>query len=146
MRKNRAEVPAAVSQYAWTMRVLAVVYALGALLFFFFPNEIFYLINVGPKVFKITEAMPDSVEHFWLVLATSMMAMLSALSLLAAESPRIHGYALVHILSKTVSTAGFVYCFAAGPRYFGYLVGIATDLPLAVLVTVLHVRARGAMT
>ena len=139
-----------VSQYVWLMRILGVVYALVGILFFFFPKEVFYLINVGPRLFATAGVapsllpIPDQTESFWLVLATSMMAMLSALSFLAAESPKVRGYALVHVLSKTVSVAGFIFLFLNDTRYFAYLVGVATDLPLAIAVTITHLRAAGA--
>jgi hypothetical protein len=132
-----------VSQYVWLMRILGVVYALVGSLFFFFPAEIFYLMNIGPRLFPSLGLLevPAQTESFWLVLATSMMMMLSALSFLASESPRIRGYALVHVLSKAVSVAGFFYMFLKGPQYAAYLVGITTDLPLLVVVTFTHLRA-----
>jgi capsular polysaccharide export protein len=37
------------------MRIFAFVYLVGAVSFFFMPEETFYLINVGPKVFKAFE-------------------------------------------------------------------------------------------
>lgn len=122
-------------KYVWSMRVLGVIYALGAISFFFFPDEVFYLLNNGPNVFKLGLVIPPSVEHFWLVLASSMMAMLAALSFLAAESPRIKGYALVHVLSKTVSTAGFIYSYLHHQHYFAYAVGALVDGSLAIFVT-----------
>jgi hypothetical protein len=133
------------AKYALIMRFLGVIYALGALAFFFFPQQLFYLINVGPKVFSVTEAIPDSVERFWLVLATSMMAMLSALSFLSAESPGTRGYALVHLLSKVVSSVGFIYVFLNDKTYFAYLLGIVTDLSIALVLVWSMVRISGEL-
>ncbi len=116
------------------LRVMGVIYALLAFLFFFFPSEFFYLVNVGPKVFKITETIPDSSEKFWLVQGTSMLAMLSALSFLGAESPKTRGYLLVHLLSKTVSSVGFLYLFLNDHRYFAYLVGFIPDSLLGLVL------------
>ncbi len=119
-----------VSRYVWAMRFFALLYLLVGLGFFFFPNEVFYLINVGPKVFKLTEAVPDPTERFWLVLATSMMAMLAAVSLLAS----------VHLVSKICSTAGFAYQFLHHQNYFAYVLGILTDGPIALIVLWLALR------
>jgi hypothetical protein len=131
----------ALSQYVWLMRILGLLYVAGALLLFFFPNEIFYLINVGPKVFKITEAVPDSIEHFWLVLASTEMIMLSALSFLSAESPRTIGYLVVQLLAKTASTAGFIYMFIHDRAYFAYLTGSAIDIVIALTIAIAAFRA-----
>src|SRR5689334_10502659 len=73
--------------YVWAMRVFAVVYSIVGLLFFFMPDETFYLINIGPKVFKVLEEVPVSPERFWLVLSTSMMAMLVVTSLYSSFYP-----------------------------------------------------------
>ena len=138
-----------VSQYVWLMRILGVIYAFGGALFFFFPHEVFYLVNVGPRILAGLGVgasllpIPEPSEQFWLVLASSMMAMLSALSFLASESPRVRGYTLVHLLSKIVSSAGFLYVFLHGTRYFAYLVGIAADFPIAVVVSLAYLRMAG---
>jgi hypothetical protein len=117
--------------YKIFLTFMGVLYSLLALTFYFFPSKVFYLINVGPQVFNIAESVPDSTEKFWLVLATSMLGMLSALSFLAAESPFIRGYSLTHLLSKVISVAGFFYFFLNDQRYFAYLLGIITDVPIA---------------
>lgn len=122
------------------MKIFAFVYFAVGLLFFFMPEETFYLINIGPKVFKIFEEIPPPSEHFWIVLTTSMMAMLSAVSLLASMNPRVKGFVMIHLLSKGVSVAGFLYCFFKYEPYFAYLVGAITDLSIFILVAVLHLR------
>ncbi|MGZ3707834.1 MAG: hypothetical protein ACXWPM_03245 [Bdellovibrionota bacterium] len=132
----------ALKRYQWTMKLLGVVYIVVGLIFFFFPREVFYLINVLPDVFHIGVATPAQTEHFWLVLATSMMMMLSALSFLAASEPRVRGYPMVHALSKGVSTAGFFYQFLHDHHYAAYLAGILTDFPLFVLVLYVTVGLR----
>ncbi|OFZ69911.1 MAG: hypothetical protein A3K03_05775 [Bdellovibrionales bacterium RIFOXYD1_FULL_44_7] len=139
MKKQR---PEALSQYVWFMRLLGVFYALGALIFFFFPNEVFYLINVGPRVFRIVDAIPDSSEHFWLVLASSLMIVLSVLSFLAGGAPKVRGYALVHILSKLFTACAYLYLFVNEQKYFAYLIGFLIDIPLALLIIIVTLRVR----
>lgn len=123
--------------------VLAFAYGIGALVFFFFPNELIYLVNVGPKVFKITEAIPEPADRFWVVIASAAMAMFSGLSLFAAESPGIRGYNWVHLLGKTVTAAGYLYMYLNEHHYFVYLLGLFADLLIGgiVLWTLFTLRA-----
>lgn len=126
--------------FSGVLRLLGIVYAFTGLSFLFFPNEVFYLINVGPQVFGFGEPIPDSVERFWIVLTTAMMAMLTLTAFLSAQYPGIRGYWLIHLLSKSVSTVCFVYMFIAHAPFFAYLVGVVTDGALAVLVLYMFAR------
>lgn len=129
------------TQYlVWAMKVFAFMYFVVGLLFFFMPEETFYLINIGPKVFGTFQEIPVPVERFWLVLATSMMAMLSLTALLSSQNPHVKGYLLLHMLSKSVSVAGFLYSFIRFQKYFAYLVGAVTDFSILVLVAVLYLK------
>lgn len=110
--------------------ILGGMYALVALVFIFFPNELIYLLNVGPKVFKVTEAIPELQEFFWSLLAGAMMAMLSVLCFLSAETPQVRGYFLVHLLANTICILGFITLFMNHQRYFAYLVGAVMDLAI----------------
>jgi len=127
------------SRYAVLMRVLGTIYAIGAVLFLFFPEGIVQLINVFPAwlAFKV---MPVPDGRFWSVLATSMMVMLAILAFLSAAQPSNRGYPMVHLASKLTSSAGFLYQFMNHEKYFAYLVGVITDLPLALIVAWAMVR------
>ncbi|MCM2322180.1 MAG: hypothetical protein NDJ90_02855 [Oligoflexia bacterium] len=120
--------------FPWSMRFLGVFYAAAALVFVLYPTELLYLLNVGPKVFNVTEALAEPTDRFWIVIAASSMAMLSALSFFAAESPKIRGYSLVHLLAKTVTMTGFAAMFIHDKRYFAYLVGAVVDAIIVFLV------------
>ncbi len=128
------------------MRVLGVVYLAAGAGFFFFPAETFYLINVGPKVFKMFQDVPESTERFWLVLTFSMMMMLSFIAFYSSFQPKNYALALVHLLSKLISTLGFVYVFFNSAPLFAYIVGAATDgtIFLVVLVATIRVMAAGS--
>jgi hypothetical protein len=132
--------PKPLQQFILLMRIFGVIYALCAVVAFFFPTEVFYLMNVGPKVFKITEVIPYPSEHFWGVYATGMMAMLSALCFLASESPRIWGYSLVHLLAKVVTTLGFISMFMSDHRYFAYLLFAVIDGAIVILLVAMLTR------
>lgn len=138
-----AERPDSVRKYKRVMRVLGVIYLAVGLLFLFLPDLITYAMNVVPRTVGWGELLPDSSERFWLVLAVSMMGMLTAISFLAAETPGTKGYALVHILSKVLSTVGFLYMYFNHRRYFAYLVGATTDFPIAIIVTYYTLRTAG---
>ncbi|HLD99035.1 MAG TPA: hypothetical protein VJB59_02185 [Bdellovibrionota bacterium] len=125
----------AISSYARTMFALGVAYALSASAFFFYPDEVFYLINVMPNVFKLAEAIPNPVERFWLVMASGLLGTLAVVSFFAARSPDIKGYGRLHILSKLISSAGFIYMFFHDKAYFAYLLGVAIDVLIALLIS-----------
>lgn len=123
------------------MRILAFIYLAVGLLFFFRPEETFYLLNIGPKVFHTYEEIPNPSEHFWVVLTTSMMAMLVVVSLYSSVYPKIFGFTLAHLVSKGISTAGFLFLFLNQKPYFAYLAGVATDGLIFVLVLGFYIRS-----
>ena len=139
------ERPAAVTNYVTIMRILGLLYVLGALLFFFFPDWVLWLMNSVPKVIRLVEIIPASSEHFWVPLATSMMVMLAIIAFSAAASPEIRILAWVHMASKACSSLGYLYIFIFKAHYFAYLVGFLVDLPIFILVTWLALRAFAAM-
>ncbi len=108
--------------------------------FFFFPSETFYLINVGPKVFKMFQDIPESSERFWLVLAFSMMLMLTLISFYSSFQPKNRALIVVHLLSKLTSTLGFCYMFFRQSPLFAYLTGAVTDGSLFLIVLVFFIR------
>lgn len=126
------------------MRILGIVYLLAGAAFFFFPAETFYLINVGPKVFKMFQDIPDSSERFWLALTFSMMMMLSFIAIYSSFQPRNYALTLVHLLSKLVSTLGFVYVFFESAPIFAYLVGAVCDGSIFMIVLIMFVRMLAA--
>ncbi len=139
------EKPAAIANYVTIMRILGLLYVLGALLFFFFPDRVLWLMNLIPKVIRLVEVIPQSSEHFWVPLATSMMVMLAIIAFSAAASPEIRILAYMHMASKACSSLGYLYLFIFKARYFAYLVGFLVDLPIFLLVTWLAMRAFVAM-
>lgn len=107
---------------------LGALYALLAIVLLAFPNELVYLINVGPKVFGLTEAMPDPVDRFFSIQASGLAATLSALTFLSAESPRATAFPLVHLLSKVVTLSGFLYMYLNQKPYFAYAVAFVLEI------------------
>lgn len=134
------------SPFPWVMRGLGVLYILSAFFFLLFPNEIFYLINVGPKVFNVTQAIPEPMDRFWLISAASQMITLSALSFLAAQRPMRKSYVWVHLLAKGVACAGYVSLFAYQQQYFAYLIGATLEALIAIVILWHWIRALSTAT
>lgn len=141
----QSTMPAAVRQYVTVMRLLGVVYAVAGCVFFFSPKFVFWLLNMLPSITTSLAPLPESTEFFWVSLTFSMMAMLSALSFAAAAAPQQRSYAWIQVLAKVVSSLGLFYYFmhhhVDGKPVFGYLAGVITDLPIAILVLILTLRA-----
>ena len=128
-------------QFVWVMRIFAFMYFVTAVLFFFMPDEVFYMINIGPKVFKTFEEIPMASEHFWLALATSMMVMLIVTAIFSSLYPEVKGYVVIHLASKLTSVAGFLYFFIKHHHYSAYLTGAVTDAVIFVLVAGFYLRS-----
>lgn len=143
------DMPVAVRRYVNAMRFLGGLYAISGLTFFFFPGFVFNLLNLLPGIFTAMAELPRSSEHFWLPLATSMMAMLTFLCFAAAAAPENRTYAWVHFVAKVVSSVGYLYYLFNDPiaeKYvFAYLIGVITDAPIALFVFYVTVRASFAM-
>lgn len=131
----------ATKQFVWVMRIFTFVYIIVASTFFFMPDELFYLINVGPKVFKAFQEIPVPTERFWSVLATAMVAMLSVTSFYSSLYPKQKGFVLIHLVSKTVSVAGLSYMFLRHQPYFAYLFGAVVDSSVILIVAGFYLRS-----
>jgi hypothetical protein len=131
-----------VFRFVWLMRFLGLFYVAFAVFLFLFPNELFYLINVGPKVFKVTEAIPDPVEKFFVVFAAAHFGMLAAISWYSAAYPLLRGYVVVHLIGKIISCYGFVYLFMNEQRYFAYATGAGIEVVTGILVLITAAMVR----
>lgn len=116
------------------MRFFAILYLLCGVFFFFRPAAVFHILNVGPKIFEALVEIPPQAESFWLVLATSMMAMLCVTSFYSSLYPRAKGYVMVHVVSKAVSISGFLFLFLHQQRYFAYIAGAVIDALIVLVV------------
>lgn len=135
------EQPAAVQLYVNVMRFLGLIYAIGVMLFLFFPNLIFFLLDIGPNyIFTTFEPLPTPTEHFWVPLAGSMMIMLTITAFGQAKDPYNKVLPLAHMASKLCTSVMYLYYFFVFEGYFAYLIGTATDLPIFFLVLYLTRR------
>lgn len=116
------------------MRGFAVVYLVLGLAFFFYSERLFYLMNTGPNVFGFFEPIALPVEKFWLVLALSMMVMLSLISFFSSIQPRNLYFLFLHLASKATSVAGFLYLFFVEQKAFAYASGALVDLSVFLIV------------
>lgn len=137
----------AVQQYTLAMRVLGGLYLLGAIGFLLFPNLTMAVVNLLPRLFEFIEVLPPQEAYFWVPLATSMMVMLTIVAFSAAADPANGLLAVIHMAAKFTSSGGYLFMLLThhpdeGGIFFGYLLGCALDLAIAVGVLVLAMRVR----
>jgi hypothetical protein len=125
----------ALTLYVNVMRLLGAIYAIGVVLFLFFPNLVFFFLDIGPNyVFTGFDPLPQSTEHFWVPLAGSMMVMLTITAFGQAKDPMNKVLPMAHMASKLCTSVMYLYYFFFFEGYFAYLIGTATDLPIFFLV------------
>ena len=122
------------AQFVAVMKFFCVLYAVGGVLFYAFHSLMTQLMQ-----------MPGSQDHFWVALATSMMAMLSYLSWFSSQRPHEKAFVQIHMLSKTVSVTGFLLGFMLDHGLWGYLVSAVTDAGVIVVVLYFSRRANAAV-
>lgn len=135
-----------VQRYQLVMRIMGLVYLVGAVLFLFAPKLVFWLINL-PAVLPGVVGLPAAAEHFWVPLAASMMVMLVALAFAAASSPENRVYPWIHNLSKLASSLGYLYYFFRFNEdgwVFPYLLGFIVDFPIFLGMAWLTLRVAWA--
>ena len=137
--------PAALTLYVNVMRFLGLIYAIGLVLFLFFPSLIFFFLDIGPNsVFTSFSPLPAPTEHFWVPLAGSMMLMLMLTAFGQAKDPQNRVLPMIHMASKLCTSVMYLYYFFVMEGYFAYLIGTATDLPIFFLVLFLTKRMHNA--
>jgi hypothetical protein len=114
--------------------VLGALYALAAAAFIFYPSELLNAANLGARLLKGLELTPEPTENLWSIWAGTNCATLAAISFLGAESPRVRGYGLAHLLAKTVGALSFFYFFMNFQKYFVYLLGGAIESGIFLLL------------
>lgn len=114
------------------MRLMTLVYGVGAGLFFFF----------APLIARVL-GMEEAPDQFWITLSVSMMAMLAYVSWQSGKNPREKHFVRVHLLAKMVSVAGFLFSYMVWRNMGAYLVGVVTDASVIVLVLFFYRRAFG---
>ena len=131
----------ATRDFVWVMRIFTFIYFIFAIGFFLMPEETFYMINIGPRVFRVWEEIPMPSEHFWVVLSTSMMMMLTVTSFCSSLYPKMKGYMVIHMISKVTSVSGFIFMFLHDRPYFAYAYGALTDSIVILIVLGFFLRS-----
>ncbi len=127
------------------MRVWIVLFLGAAILFAALPHTLLvYLDDIGRGIFGWhSPPLPEMAEHFWQVLAVSMLAVIGYLCAIAQHQPdRNIGYARPVILSKFVTTVGFALCLIFGARHFFALVGVTVDGLILLITWYVYHKAR----
>lgn len=105
--------------------------------FAMFPSEIIYWLNtIGRMIFGWKHpGLTLPLEHFWQILAVSLLAVLTYAAFEAQRDIRQNiGHVKIIILSKFATSAGFLLAFVLAGHYFAYLAGMAIDL-IILLIT-----------
>ncbi len=112
-------------------RIFAVVYALGALGFGFFPRLTFRLVTLdGAPLGWTAQAM------FWNVLAVAMMVAIAVACAVVAPHPRERRHALAPVVASKLTSSVFAAAHLVrfhGPGARGLVAVILTDFPLFLL-------------
>lgn len=98
--------------------------------FAIFPSEIIRSLNTIGHVFFKWPAPPLTLpsEHFWQIMAVSLLCILTIISFSAQQSIREKlSFVPVIILSKFVTTTGFVIAYFLAGRHFAYFAGAIID-------------------
>ena len=83
-------------------------------------------------------------EHFWVVLSTSMMMMLTVTSFCSSLYPKMKGYMVIHTVSKVTSVSGFLFLFFRDRPYFAYAYGALTDSIVILIVLGFFLRSKAS--
>ncbi len=127
--------------FKFSMRILALAYFLGALFFFFIPDGVNYILNFLPIFLKILQPLPEkNTDYFWLPLVGSLMLVLTYIAYQSSKDPQNKILLNVHILSKFISSAGYLFLFLSDKLIFGYLVGCILDFAICVYVFYLKTK------
>lgn len=121
-------------------------FTVAYLCFIIFPDRILTILNEAGKLAGWKgEPLQMSTERFWLVLAASLMVVLiiSAIKALQNITKNIF-YVKIIIISKLVSTTGFIYCLAFLEPAFAYLVGALADGMVFLITLLAYRRAVGS--
>lgn len=123
-------------QLIWLLRWWVGVFFGTAVVFALFPSELIYWLNIiGKTIFHWRfEWLSPPTEHFWQVLSVSLLAVLTFVAFEAQRDIRQNfSFIRIIILSKIVTTLGFLIAFIYDGAYFVYLAGMVIDLIILLL-------------
>jgi hypothetical protein len=119
--------------FTTVMKIYTGIYIVVGIFFFVFHAELAQLLMMQP-----------APNRFWVTLTVSMMAMLAYVAWQSSQRPRERAFVHVHLLSKTVSVAGFLLSFVLDPAVWAYLVGAVTDFSIILVVLFFYRRMNAA--
>lgn len=119
-------------------------FAAASVAFAIFPTEIVSTLNtVGHAVFNWPwPSIPASKDYFWPVMAVSLLVILTIIAYMAQNDIRQNlNLVPIIIMSKVVTTAGFLIAFLFAGRHFVYFVGAIVDGIIFILTWFCYYRA-----
>lgn len=130
-----------VTQYAWLLRIYALVYIGLAGTLWILPNSFFIFSNVGAKVFSKYSEIPFPAEGFWVVFAISFFAGHGAQALYASFLYRLKSYFFLLIIPKIIFASTMVFFLINSTPYFAYLLGIVFECLTALFLVFFFIRS-----
>lgn len=118
------------------MRIWIVAFIGAAIIFAAIPQVLLNYINDIGRVFFSWQSPPVTTAGcgIWIVLSVAFLISLAYVCIIAQAKPlRNTAYARIIILSKFVSSAGFVAILLISAHYFYYLVGAIVDGLICIL-------------
>lgn len=125
------------------LRIWTVIFLGAGILFAIAPDwTIDYIESIGRGLFKWkSDPLVLGNERFWLVLVISLMITLAFIAYKAqAGHLRNIGYTSLILISKLVSSVGYLVCFFMIDHRFLYLAGASVD-GLVFLMTIVMYRS-----
>jgi len=136
-------------QLAVMMKVWAIVFGIGGVIFFLFPEKLFDSMNMTSTIiFKDTlPLLKQSSEKFWSALSLSLMTTLTFMCWLASKDIRKNGNLVKAVLvSKLASTLFYIFFFIDDSRILAYIIGsMFSDGPIFIIILVFYMRAVGSV-
>lgn len=119
------------------------IFLVAAVLFAVFPGHVIYWLNtIGHVLFNWSfKPLPEPSEHFWQVLAVSLLVVLTVVSFNAQSDIRQNlSDVRIILISKFATAFGFLIAFIFSGHYFAYLVGMVVDFLIFLLTWVCYRR------
>jgi hypothetical protein len=121
------------------MGVFTIIFAIGALSFWLLPEKLIEVLNSIGSSIGFGEEAPTIANGMWVTLSVAMMVIISVLSYMVWSDPKKNVNVLLPIVvCKFTSSILGVYFFVFVLQSFAYITITLTDLPIGIIVLLMH--------
>ena len=121
--------------------IIGIFHILAACMFYFRPDEFFYLVNVGPKVFRAFIEIPNASERFWIAYASQYYILSGLLIIVSGYQNRNKPVLLILVLSKLICSFSLFHLFNVHEKYFAYFAGGIVEAFLLIVILVFTLKS-----